>query len=264
MTGLTDRYERQLCLPQIGPAGQKRLAQARVLVAGAGGLGSPLLYALAGAGIGQVTILDPDHVSPGNLNRQFLYRADDIGRAKADCAARSLREYRPDLVIRALCEALCTANAADLLAGHDLIITATDNRASRLIANLAACQTGRPLVDGGVRGLNGTLAVIRPGLTPCWLCLYPLPDEGGAQDCSNRDGILGSVAATIGSFMATAALLLLLGQPDPLDGAILHIRSSPMACTRLPVGRDPACPVCARLWPDATVQMPNAAGGNRR
>jgi adenylyltransferase/sulfurtransferase len=237
------RYARQIILPEIGPAGQARLADGRVLVVGAGGLGSAVLYGLAGAGVGHLSIVDPDRVSPSNLNRQFLYQDQDIGRLKAEVAAGRLRAYHPDLSLWISPAMLDEQLADELVSRHDLVVSAVDNRAARLLLNAACCRHDKPLVDGGVSGLAGYLAIIEPGRTPCCRCLF-----GDIQsDTLQPAGVLGAVAATIGSLQATAAVLLLLGCRNPLEQEVLYLDGKTMAFDRVRFSRDPDCPDCGNL-----------------
>lgn len=246
------RYIRQVDLPEIGSVGQKKLAAAKVLVIGAGGLGSPLLFALAGAGVGHLTIIDPDLVSPDNLNRQFLYRDNEIGRPKARCAANRLLAYNPGLQVLAVCDAFTAGNGRAFTRDHDLVVAAVDHAASRQAINQAACAVGRPLVDGGISGLNGYLAVIEPGRTPCYQCLFPdrhLSGKTQADKLAPVGGaVLGSVAGVIGSLQATAALELLLGLANPLAGSLLYFHGRSLTFSRQLVSRNPDCPVCGRLF----------------
>jgi len=238
------RYSRQINLPEIGQAGQLVLAQKRVLAVGAGGLGSPLLFALAGAGIGHITIADQDMVSESNLNRQFLYRSDDIGKPKANLAAERLLEYHPDLRIEAISESFNDINGPELIASHDLVIAAVDNRRSRLLMNQLCCRYGRILIDGGVSGFSGYAAVIEPGITPCYHCLFGINENLP----SKTSGVLGSVAGVIGSLEATLAVMLLLGMGNPLAGEVLYFHAVKMTFERLKMERNPDCPHCADLW----------------
>jgi len=235
------RYSRQVGLPEIGPAGQLLLGQKRVLVIGAGGLGSPLLFALAGAGIGRITIVDSDTVSESNLNRQFLYRSADLGLPKARLAADRLREYHPDLSVVSVTELLTDKNAPELIASHDLVISAVDSLQSRLLINKYCCRYGRTLVDGGVSGFSGYAAVIEPGRTPCYHCLFGVRENTP----SGPSGVLGSIAGIIGSLEATLAIILLLGLENPLDGEVLFFYAKDMSFERLKIMRDPDCPHCA-------------------
>lgn len=238
------RYSRQISLPEIGQAGQFLLSQKRVLVIGAGGLGSPVLFALAGAGVGHITIVDPDTVSESNLNRQFLYRAADIGLPKARLAGQRLLEYHPDLSAESIVELLDERNAPGLIRSHDLVIAAVDSRASRNIINKYCCTFSRTMIDGGARGFSGYTAVIEPGVTPCYHCLFGIEESAP----SGAPGVLGSVAGTIGSLEATLAVMLLLDLPDPLAGDVLYFHAKSMSFERLKIERDPECPHCSALW----------------
>jgi len=249
------RYSRQISLPGIGRAGQFLLSQKRVLVIGAGGLGSPLLFALAGAGIGHITIVDSDTVSESNLNRQFLYRAADIGQQKARLASERLLEYHPDLSVDPVCELLSDVNAPGLIQTHDLVIAAVDNRQTRILINKYCCIFRKVFVDGGVRAFSGYAAVIEPGRTPCYHCLFGIDEKSRIKD---PPGVLGSIAGTIGSLEATLAVIMLLGLKNPLDGEIMYFHAGNMSFDRLKIERDPKCPHCSALW-----KQPSGAAGAR-
>lgn len=245
-TSSDPRYSRQISLPEIGQAGQALLSQKKVLVVGAGGLGSPVLFALAGAGIGHITIVDMDTVSESNLNRQFLYREADLGRSKAIVAAERLLAYHPDLSVDAVREELTEYNAPEWIRSHDLTVAAVDNSRSRLLINKYCCKYGRTMIDGGVRELSGYAAVIEPGRTPCYHCLFGIDKKTPVKD---PPGVLGSIAGTIGSLEATLTLLILLGLENPLAGELLYFHAKKMSFDRLKIERDPDCPHCAALWP---------------
>ena len=254
-----DFYARQVILPEIGQQGQTRLHQSRVLVIGAGGLGSPILMALAGAGVGQLTLVDPDTVSASNLNRQFLYTAADIGQPKAIIARERLLAYHPDIEITALDQTFTAELAQHVIPDHDLVVAAVDNRGARRLINRACYQLGKPWIDGGVRGFSGSVAVYRPGETACFDCRFDLVEE--ANDASsmvatsgNSPAIpktpaapiaaLGATASVIGSLEADLALCLLLGLGDPLQGEMLYYHGRTLDFQRIPIAARADCPIC--------------------
>lgn len=250
-------YERQLALPEIGPEGQARLMAASVLVVGAGGLGSPILYALAGAGIGRIGIVDFDTVSASNLNRQFLYTPDDIDTLKAEQARRRLSAYHPDLTVETYPDPLDLDRALTLFPGYDRIVAAVDRVGTRRIINAACCRLGRTMIDGGVRGLSGYVAEIIPGVTPCFDCLLgyagrPLDGDGSGTPPGGAavatGGVIGATAGVIGSLEAMLVIQSLLGLPDPLRGDLFYFEGKTMQTTRVHVERVPGCPICGGLF----------------
>lgn len=247
-SGLTPdaRYARQIILPEIGPHGQQRLADSRVLVVGAGGLGSPLLMALAGAGVGRLTLVDADTVSVSNLNRQFLYTAADLGQTKATIAAKRLEAYRPDLIVESHSKRLDESLAARLFPDQDLIIAAVDNRSTRMLINQLCYELGQTWIDGAVRGFSGYATWFSPHLTPCYACCFDIHPDGLPSDQPPRapSGALGATASVIGSLEADLALLHLLDLPMPLVGEVFYYHGRTLDCHSVPFYRRPNCPVC--------------------
>lgn len=210
----TERYLRQVTA--IGTDGQERFANASVLVVGAGGLGSPLLFSLAGAGIGHISIVDGDSIVLSNLNRQFLYTEADIGKSKAACAAARLIAYNGDISVTPHPLMVDTQNAAKLVTGHDLVILAVDNLPARLAIS-DACETQKiPLIDGGIDGWYGTVLTAEQGKTP-YLCGYY-----AGKTAAEKPAAIGAVASAVASLMANAALLMLLGEGCAFAGSIPH------------------------------------------
>jgi len=209
------RYARQLSLPQIGEAGQRRLLEGRVLVIGAGGLGSPAAFYLAAAGVGRVGIMDGDIVEPSNLQRQILHRAADLGRPKVESAAEALHALNPETEVRPTAERLTAENGPRVLADYDVVVDATDSFASKfLIADLCHA-TGKPYVHGGVAQFYGQVLTVRPGRSACYRCVFEQPPAREEEPVS---GPLGAVSGVIGCVQATEAIKLLL---DSADGDML-------------------------------------------
>ena len=211
---MTDRYARQMVLPEVGAEGQARLAAARVLVVGAGGLGSPVLQTLAGAGIGRITILDHDQVEESNLHRQPLYRMADLGRPKAEAARAALLAANPNVRVEAMPRRLAVVEAPDLVAGHDLVLDCADSLAVTYVLSDACRELAKPLVSASVLGLSGYVGVFCGG-APSYRAVFPdMPTTVGS--CA-ANGVLGSAVAVLGSLQAHMALQLLLGlEPGPL------------------------------------------------
>ena len=232
-----ERYRRQLTIPEIGTEGQHKLAASSVLVVGAGGLGGPLLYALAGAGVGRLVIVDWDTVSLSNLNRQFLFDQADLGRPKAEAAARRLSAFNPDLRVEGVEAWLDEKTGMELLADCQLAVAAVDNLPARLALNAACAKRKIPLVNGGVEGWYGSVMAVEFGKTPCLACCYAgtTPEEVGQA--------LGAVTGAVASLMATVALQMLLGH-NPIPGEMLLYDGKRLELDRVPVERGTGCPVC--------------------
>lgn len=254
-------YERQIGMPEIGPAGQIRLGTSRVLVIGAGGLGSPLLFDLAGAGVGRIGILDADRVSASNLNRQFLYTPADVGQLKAEQARQRLSAYHPDLLFESFCEQLDCQRAFELFESYDVIAGAVDNNQTRRVINAACCRLNKTWIDGGVSGFSGYASQIIPGQTPCFDCFFgfsglPLMMERATADSQPviaggmppAAGVIGATAGVIGSMEATLIILTLLGLPSPLKDEIIYYNGRQMTTSRIRVERTRACPTCGSLF----------------
>jgi adenylyltransferase/sulfurtransferase len=245
-----ETYVRQLILPEIGPAGQARLMASRVLVVGAGGLGSPALFALAGAGIGHLTILDQDTVSRSNLNRQFLYAASDLGLPKASVARDRLLAYNPSLEINAIKDRLTEPLAIQLFCQFDVVLAAVDNRETRRLINRVAYSQRKPWIDGGIRGFSGYVAAFVPGVTACLDCCFDWDDPDSASLGLNRAhprepiGALGATASVIGSLEATIAIHYLLGLGWPLPGQILYYHGRSFDFAKLAIEPREHCPIC--------------------
>ena len=235
-----ERYSRQVMLPEIGGEGQRRLSAASVAVVGAGGLGSPVLYCLASAGVGHIRIIDSDTVDITNLNRQFVHSQDDIGRQKAQSAMEALARYNHDIEICADAVALDADNAEELLAGHDLVLSCVDNKKTRHILNGVCVRGGVPLIDGGIRGFEGYVLIVLPGVTPCYQCIFPQKDQ---QEADAGIGVLGATAGVLGSLMATEAIKRIVGIPAQACFYFVDLLSSRI--TTIQAKKDPGCPVCA-------------------
>lgn len=215
---MTERYARQIVMPEIGPEGQARLARASVLVVGAGGLGCPVSSYLVGAGIGRLLLVDPDRVEESNLHRQPLYRMGDIGRLKVDAAADALAAYNPDIAVEALALRLAPDNAAKLVARADIVIDAADSFAATYVLSDACREAGKPLISASIVGIAGYVGAFCGG-GPSYRAVFPeMPAR--AADCATA-GVLGPAVATLGLLQAQIALLLALGlEPSPLGRVI--------------------------------------------
>jgi adenylyltransferase/sulfurtransferase len=233
------RYERQVLLPDIGDAGQRRLAEASVLVIGAGGLGAPVLQYLAAAGVGKLGIMDGDTVSLSNLNRQILYGDDDIGKPKAKCASERLKALNGEIEIATIPEMLTDENAAETIKPYDVLALCTDSIKARKTANRACVASDKPFVDGAVGGFGGTVFTYIPSETACYECVH-----GHISQKREQVPILGAFAGWVGCAEALTVLRLLLGYEDPSRGALLFFDGKEMTSEVIPVAKNPNCPVC--------------------
>ena len=245
------RYHRNILVPQVGAAGQERIRAARVLVVGAGGLGSSAALHLAAAGVGRLGIVDPDSVEISNLQRQILHRTADVGRAKTDSARETLTALNPDVEVLALPLRLTGANAPQVLRGWDVVVDGTDNFPARYLLGDACALLGVPMVHGAVLRTHGQVAVFDAARGPCYRCLHPDPPSPGRVPSGAEAGVLGVLPGIIGSMQAAEALKLVIGGARPLIGRILVLDVWGGAVTELPVRKNPACPTCgARPGPD--------------
>lgn len=241
------RYSRNISLPEIGEEGQERLLQSRVLVIGAGGLGSPLLTYLAAAGVGTIGIVDDDRVALSNLNRQILHETADIGQLKTESAKEALHDLNPDIRIVTHPCRLDATNEDEILSGYDLVADGCDNFETRFWVNAACMRHGKTLVSAAVMGFNGQLYTFKPYLGephPCYQCLYPeLPPADATPRCS-ESGVLGAVAGMMGCWQATEVIKELLGIGEGLSGFIMIFDARSATVRKVTLRRDPACPCC--------------------
>jgi molybdopterin/thiamine biosynthesis adenylyltransferase/rhodanese-related sulfurtransferase len=233
------RYSRHLIIPDVGMTGQKRLKNAKVLVIGAGGLGSPALLYLAAAGVGTLGIIDDDVVDESNLQRQVIHGQSDIGRPKVESAAASVAEVNPYVTVIQHDVRLDTDNVLDIFAGYDLILDGTDNFATRYLVNDAAVILNKPYVWGSIYRFEGQVSVFWAQEGPQYRDLYPEPPPPGMVPSCAEGGVLGVLCASIGSIMVTEAIKLLTGIGDPLIGRLMVYDALEMRYTTLKVQRDP-------------------------
>ncbi|MGH8196625.1 MAG: ThiF family adenylyltransferase, partial [Steroidobacteraceae bacterium] len=235
-------YSRQIALPEVGRAGQARLAESSVVVIGAGGLGCAVLAGLAGAGVGTIAIVDPDVVESANLHRQPLYERADIGRPKAEAAAARLSAYNPTVRVLARVLRLDAGNAAGLIANTDVVVDCTDNFMAKFLINDTAMQTGRPAVIASVYQYEGQLQVVRPDRAgSCLRCQWPEAARDGLVGNCEQAGVLGPVPAILGSLQAMEVLKLLLGLPGQLSDEVLLVDLLVHGQRRLRAPRNPRC-----------------------
>ncbi len=244
-SGQQARYQRHLMLPEVGAAGQEKLLAAKVLVIGAGGLGSPALYYLAAAGVGCIGIVDNDRVEISNLQRQILHQTADIGKEKVLSAAAKLAPLNPD--VRLVTDAtMATAdNLAELASGYDFIIDATDNFTAKFLINDTCIQLGIPYSHGGILRFAGQTMTVIPGESSCYRCIFPEPPDPVTAQCCAKDGLLGVLPGIIGTIQAAEALKYLLGLGDLLCDRLLTFDLLKMRFREIPRRKNRACPICS-------------------
>ncbi len=243
------RYLRHILLKEVGAQGQQKLAAAKIVVVGAGGLGAPIIQYLAAAGIGALEIVDDDVVDVSNLQRQVIFATDDIGASKAERAAAAARAINPDCAATAHSARVAADNADGLIASADLVIEGVDNFDARFVLNRACMVARVPLVSAAIGGYGGQVAAFAPyaGDHPCYRCLVPdAPPADVAVNCLEQ-GVLGPVPGILGSMAALEALKLILGLGEPLIGRLLIYDGLSQEARRVTVPRDPACPDCGGL-----------------
>lgn len=238
------RYSRHILLPQVGENGQRALKRSRVLVVGAGGLGSPIALYLAAAGVGTLGLVEFDKVDLSNLQRQILHGSAAVGSAKLDSARDRLRDINPNVSLETYDARLTAANALDIARGYDLIVDGTDNFATRYLVNDTSVLLGIPNVYGSVYRFEGQASVFCVEGGPCYRCLFREPPPPGLVPSCAESGVLGVVPGLIGTIQATEALKLLLGIGETLIGKLLLLDAMTMAFRTIAIRKDPECPAC--------------------
>lgn len=238
------RYSRHFLLPEVGEAGQAKLLDARVLLIGAGGLGSPAALYLGAAGVGTIGLLDFDTVDLSNLQRQVIHTNDRIGMAKTESARIAINAINPDVRVVEHREALTGENAARIFEQYDIVVNGCDNFPTRYLANDVALWTHRPLVDGGIYTFEGSVTTVLPFQSPCYRCRFPSPPPPEEAPSCAEAGVLGLLPGTIGLLQATEVVKLILGVGTPLAGRVVEYDALEMSFRTYRVPRDPHCPVC--------------------
>jgi len=238
------RYSRHLLIPEVGEQGQLDLLDSRVLLIGAGGLGSPAAYYLAAAGVGTIGIIDADVVDESNLQRQILHNTKRIGQYKAESARETIEALNPDVKVVTYLERLDEANVARIIADYDVILDGTDNFPTRYLLNDAALIANKPVVHGSVFRFEGQLTVFKPYDGPCYRCLYPEPPPIALAPSCSEAGVLGVLPGVIGMLQAVEAIKLLLSLGDPLVGRLMTYDALVGEFSELSLYRDPVCPAC--------------------
>jgi molybdopterin/thiamine biosynthesis adenylyltransferase/rhodanese-related sulfurtransferase len=241
-----ERYSRHLLIPEIGLEGQTKLLESKVLLLGAGGLGSPTALYLAAAGVGTLGVVDDDEVDLSNLQRQVIHTTDRIGVPKVDSAEQSITAINPDVNVVKYKTRLDASNIMEIIDGYDVIVDGVDNFPTRYLLNDATVRLGIPVVSASILGFDGQLSVFKPHDGPCYRCLYPVPPPAELAPSCGANGVLGVLPGTMGLLQATEVVKLVTGAGEPLVGRLLLYEALGATFTELKVRRDPECPICSK------------------
>ncbi|MCH7738651.1 MAG: molybdopterin-synthase adenylyltransferase MoeB [Chloroflexi bacterium] len=237
------RYSRHIIMPDVGSAGQRKLLGSKVLIVGAGGLGSPVAMYLALAGVGTIGIVDFDIVELSNLQRQILHQNKDVGVRKVVSARETLEAYNPDVNVILHEEPIDSTNAMDIIPNYDIIVNGADNFPTRYLVNDASYLAGKPLVDGSILLFDGQASTYIPG-QGCYRCVFPEPPPPGEVPSCAEAGVLGALPGIIGTIQATEVIKLILGKGEPLAGRMLLLDALAMDFRIVKVRRNSKCPLC--------------------
>jgi sulfur-carrier protein adenylyltransferase/sulfurtransferase len=241
-----ERYSRHLLIPEVGVEGQQKLLEAKVLLLGAGGLGSPTALYLAAAGVGTLGIVDDDEVDLSNLQRQVIHTTDRIGVPKVDSAEETIAAINPDVEVVKYPVRLDASNIVEIIEGYDVIVDGLDNFPTRYLLNDASVRLDIPVVSAAILGFDGQLSVFKPHDGPCYRCLFPEPPPAELAPSCGANGVLGVLPGTMGLLQATEVVKLVIGEGDPLIGRLLLYDALAATFTEVKVRRDPDCPICSR------------------
>jgi len=238
------RYSRHILLPEVGGKGQEKLLSSKVLIIGAGGLGSPAAFYLAAAGVGTIGLIDGDVVDLSNLQRQIIHYTPDLNKPKVISAREKIEALNPDVNVKTYHALLTSKNARELFSEYDVIIDGTDNFPAKFLANDAAIFTGKPLIHGGILRFVGQTITIIPRKTTCYRCIFNSPPPPGLIPTCQEAGVIGVLAGVIGTIQATEAIKLLLNIGEPLTDRLLTFDARNMEFREIKVKKNPRCPVC--------------------
>ncbi len=241
-----DRYSRHLLMEEVGVEGQLKLLDAKVLLLGAGGLGSPTALYLAAAGVGTLGIVDNDVVDLSNLQRQVIHTTDRVGVSKVESATETIAALNPDVKVVPYPVRIDASNIMEIVEGYDVIVDGLDNFPTRYLLNDASVRLKIPVVSASILGFDGQLSVFAPYEGPCYRCLYPTPPPAELAPSCGANGVLGVLPGTMGLLQATEVVKLILGAGEPLIGRLLLYEALGATFTELKVRRDPGCPICSR------------------
>ena len=239
-----ERYSRHIILPEVGGSGQQKMLKARVLLLGAGGLGSPAAYYLAAAGIGNLGIVDFDQVDLSNLQRQIIHSTERIGMLKTESAKKTIQALNPGVNVTLYNEKMDSSNIMSLIKDYDYVVDGSDNFPTRYLVNDACVMKNKTLIHGSIYRFEGQVTVFKPGDGPCYRCLYPEPPPPGMVPTCQEGGVLGVLAGVIGNLQVVEALKLILGIGKPLVGKLLIYDALNTEFRNLRLRRDANCPIC--------------------
>lgn len=239
-----ERYSRHIILKEVGGMGQTKLLESKVLLIGAGGLGSPIAVYLAAAGVGTLGIIDDDVVDLSNLQRQILHGTSDIGTPKTKSAQATIAEMNPDVKVIPINERINSENAFQILEQYDLIVDGCDNFQTRYLINDACVMLGKPIVHGSIFQFDGQVTVLYPGKGPCYRCIFPEPPPAGLAPSCQEAGVFGVLPGIIGTIQAVEAIKILLNIGDSLIGTLLLFDALTMSFNRMKLRQDENCPMC--------------------
>ena len=240
-----ERYSRHIILPEVGGSGQQKMLEARVLLLGAGGLGSPAAYYLAAAGIGNLGIVDFDQVDLSNLQRQIIHSTERIGMLKTESAKKTIQALNPDVNVTLYNEKMDSSNIMSLIEGYDYIVDGSDNFPTRYLVNDACIMKNKTLIHGSIYRFEGQVTVFKPGDGPCYRCLYPEPPPPGMVPNCQEGGVLGVLAGVIGNLQVVEVLKLVLGIGKTLVGKLLIYDALNTEFRNLRLRKDTNCPICS-------------------
>jgi adenylyltransferase/sulfurtransferase len=238
------RYSRHILLPEVGGKGQKKIAKAKILLVGAGGLGSPAALYLAAAGIGTIGLIDSDVVDLTNLQRQILHHTSDVGRPKVLSGKEKIQALNPDVQVSMYEERLTAGNALKIISDYDVVIDGVDNFTAKFLINDACFFAGKPLVHGGILRFDGRVTTIVPKQSACYRCVFKTPPPAGLVASCQEAGVIGVLAGIIGTIQATEALKLILGIGHPLTNRFLDFDARKTLFREIKVKRNPDCALC--------------------
>jgi molybdopterin/thiamine biosynthesis adenylyltransferase/rhodanese-related sulfurtransferase len=241
-----ERYSRHLLLPEVGLEGQQKLLDAKVLLLGAGGLGSPAALYLAAAGVGTLGIVDNDVVDVSNLQRQVIHSSERVGVPKVDSAEETIQALNPDVKVEKYRVRLGPENIMEIIEGYDVVVDGLDNFPTRYLLNDASVRLQIPVVSAAILGFEGQLSVFKPYDGPCYRCLFPYPPPAELAPSCGANGVLGVLPGTMGLLQATEVIKLILGEGNPLIGRLLLYDALEASFSEVRIPRDPQCPICSR------------------
>ncbi len=239
------RYSRHIILPEVGGKGQKKIAHAKVFIVGAGGLGCPVGYYLAAAGVGTIAMIDNDNVELSNLQRQIAHSMKTLGKPKVESAKNTFESLNPDVNVIALQQRISKDNILDLIKDYDVLVDGSDNFPTRYLVNDACVMLKKPLVSGAILRFEGQVTTVVPGEGHCYRCLFEEPPPPGLVPSCQEAGVLGAITGVVGALQATEVLKLILGKGDVLKGTLLIYDALKTTFRRVRVPRNPNCPVCS-------------------